>query len=422
MRVLESFYPALHTQVMEMELRLESTDTVKTLMEGRNQTQIATFILKGFFYHPKTKTVVFVLLLIVYLVTLIANSLFILVALVDTRLHSPMYFFLCNLSVLDLCYSSIISRKPMEAGNKTQVTKFILLGFSYHQQSKTALFALLLIVYLVAQIANSLFILMTLLDAGLHAPMYFFLCNLSVLDLCYASVSGPTSLEGLLVNTTTITYSRCITQMYMALALFETECFFLSVMAWDRYTAICKPLHYHKIMNHRVCIKVAVITWTGGFLYAVSSLIILPLVDFCGHNIIDHTFCEIEAVAHLFCMKFHFIDILFPCVAFVGLVFPLSLILFTYFRIISTILKMPTAESRHRTFATCGSHLVVVTLFYGTAMGIYLRPKSSVSSEENKAASLFYSLGVTALNPFIYTLRNKEVHRSMRKLYKLTKS
>ncbi|XP_069461149.1 olfactory receptor 2K2-like [Ambystoma mexicanum] len=331
----------LNAKMVQETEKTEDKIVYKTLMEGINQTQIATFILKGFFYHPKTKTVVFVLLLIVYLVTLTANILFILVTLIDTRLHSPMYFFLCNLSVLDLCYSS---------------------------------------------------------------------------------VSGPTSLRGLLVKSITISYSQCIAQMYLALSLGQTECFLMAVIALDRYVAICHPLRYHEILNTSVCIKLAIATWMFGFVYSLSSLIVLPLVDFCGHNVIDHTYCEAEAVAHLFCLKFHFIDIMTPVLAFVSLVSPISLILFTYFQIIATILRMPTAESRHRAFATCGSHLVVVTLFYGTLMGNYFMPKSRDPSEEHKAISIFYSLGVPALNPLIYTLRNKEVHRSIKKLYKLTKS
>ncbi|XP_069461151.1 olfactory receptor 2K2-like [Ambystoma mexicanum] len=306
----------------------------------------------------------------------------------------------------------------MENPNETQMTEFILLGFSYYPHTKLVLFAVLLVVYLFTLTANSLFILATVTDARLHSPMYFFLCNLSFLDLCYSSVSGPTVLQGLIRDRLTIIFSQCITQMYIGLSLGETECFLLAVMAWDRYVAICKPLHYQQIVNTSVCIKLAILTWAGGFLIALSSVVFLPVVHFCGHYIIDHIICEVEALSRLTCMDDHYSYISSPALALLSLLMPLLLILFSYVRIISTILRMPTAESRHRTFSTCGSHLVVVALFYGTAMVIYLRPKSSVSSEINKSMTLFYGQVVPSLNPLVYTIRNKTVTRSLKVLYK----
>ncbi|XP_069461152.1 olfactory receptor 2D2-like [Ambystoma mexicanum] len=314
----------------------------------------------------------------------------------------------------------IIERDVMENPNETQVTEFILLGFSYYPHTKLVLFAVLLVVYLFTLTANSLFILATVTDARLHSPMYFFLCNLSFLDLCYSSISGPTILQGLMRDRVTIIYAQCITQMYIGLSLGETECFLLAVMAWDRYVAICIPLHYQQIMTTRACIKLAILTWAGGFLMALSSVVVLPVVHFCGHNIIDHIVCEAEALSRLTCMDVHYSYISSPALALLSLLMPLLLILFTYVRIITTILRMPMTESRHRTFSTCGSHLVLVTLFYGTAMVIYVRPKSRVSSEKHKALALFYGQVVPAFNPLIYTLRNKKVIVSLKNFYNKT--
>ncbi|XP_069092564.1 olfactory receptor 2K2-like [Pleurodeles waltl] len=304
----------------------------------------------------------------------------------------------------------------MENRNETQVTEFILLGFPYHPQTKVALFVVLLAIYLVTLIANSLFIIITLAVSQLHLPMYFLLCNLALLDLCYSSVSGPTVLEGLLFQRISIAYSRCMTQMYIALSLGQAECFLLGVMAWDRYAAICKPFHYHQIMNSQVCVKLTVLCWASGFLISLTSVVILPVVHFCGHKDIDHTFCELQAVSRLTCTHTNFSDISTPFFAFVSLVAPLCLILFTYLRILSTILRMSTADRRHRTFTTCGSHLLVVVLFYGTAMGIYLKPKSTLSSEVDKVSAVFYGQVAPALNPLIYTLRNKDVTVAFKKL------
>ncbi|XP_078504523.1 olfactory receptor 226-like [Lissotriton helveticus] len=206
-----------------------------------------------------------------------------------------------------------------------------------------------------------------------------------------------------------ITFSRCITQVYIGLSLGQAECFLLTVMAWDRYVAICNPFHYHQVMNSRVCVRLAVSTWAGGFLIALSSVVVLPVIHFCGHNIIDHIACEATALLPLICMDGQYSDIATPFFALFVLVIPLSLIIFTYLRILSTILRMPTADRRQRTFTTCGSHLVAVTLFYGTSMGIHLTPKSSVSPETHKSLSVFYGLMVPALHPLIYTLRNQEV-------------
>ncbi|XP_078504522.1 olfactory receptor 2D2-like [Lissotriton helveticus] len=307
---------------------------------------------------------------------------------------------------------------PMEKENETQVTEFILLGLSWQPNKKLVLFVFLLIVYLVTLTANILLITVTLADSCLHSPMYFFLCNLAFLDLLYSSSTSPTFLEGLLAQTTiSITFSLCIAQMFLALGLGGTECFLLAVMAWDRYVAICKPLRYHQIMNNRVCLRLAIITWASGFFIAMTVLSFVPVLKSCGDNIINHMVCELQALSRLNCKGINYAAISTPLFSLLSLVVPLSLILLTYFRIIVTILRIPATATRRRTFSTCGSHLVVVTLFYGTAMGVYLKPNSVILTEKDKEAAFFYGMVVPALNPLIYTLRNKEVIGAMKNLH-----
>ncbi|XP_069461165.1 olfactory receptor 2D2-like [Ambystoma mexicanum] len=311
----------------------------------------------------------------------------------------------------------VIERDPMEQENDTEVTQFILLGFSCAPQTKIVLLMVLVVFYLTNVAANSLFIIVVLSDSRLRTPMYFFLCNLSILDFCLSSFNTPTVLEGLLVQRITIIYSQCMAQMFFSLWVGESECFLLAVMGLDRYVAICNPLRYQQIMSNRVCITLAVAIWSSAFLLSLPTVAMLPFIHFCGHNTVDHLVCELHALSQLTCMDSQFSRLSAPMLAFFSLVAPMFFIIFTYLRIIAAILRMPTAESRRRTFATCGSHLVVVILFYGTAMVIYLRPKSRASSETDKTLALFYGQVVPALNPLIYTLRNKEVKVSLKNLY-----
>lgn len=308
----------------------------------------------------------------------------------------------------------------MENLNNTPVTEFILLGFSYDPQTKIIVFVGLLFVYLISLTANSLFIIVTLAESRLHSPMYFFLCHLSVVDLSFSSVNSPTVLEGLLTQRITIIYAQCMLQMYISVSLCVTECFLLAVIAWDRYLAICNPLHYQQMMNTRVCVKLAIITWTSGFLFSLQSLTLIPAINQCGRNIVDHIVCESRALSQLTCTNSGFLDVLNPVLSLFALGVPLSFIFFTYTRIICTILRMPAENNRYKTFSTCGSHLTIVSLFYGTIMGIYMMPRSSVSSEKHKPLTAFYGIGVTALNPLIYTLRNKEVMGALKTLHRKT--
>ncbi|XP_069461157.1 olfactory receptor 2K2-like [Ambystoma mexicanum] len=304
----------------------------------------------------------------------------------------------------------------MESGNQSLLKDFILLGFSVSPQIKIVLFVVFLTIYLVTLIANSLIITVVRGDSRLHSPMYFFICNLSFIDLCYASTNVPTCLQGFLSERNTITFVGCVSQMFFGLSFGATQCMLLAVMAWDRYVAICNPLNYQLIMNRSVCSRLTIATWAVGFLNAIVHVSFTMTTPFCGRNKINHAVCELAAVLRLACVDTRLIEAVIFVVSIIVLVAPLSLIIFTYIHIISTILRMPTSTGRHKAFSTCGSHLTVVSLFYGTAIAIYMSPRSLISRENEKYISLIYGLVTPALNPLIYTLRNKEVKGSMKKL------
>ncbi|XP_069461140.1 olfactory receptor 2B2-like [Ambystoma mexicanum] len=300
--------------------------------------------------------------------------------------------------------------------NHSVTSEFTLLGFSYTTQIKCAIFSILLLIYMVTLSANSLIITVIRVDHHLHSPMYFFLCNLSFIDLLYSSSTVPKVLEGLVVKRNVITFFGCAAQMYCALSLGITECILLAVMAWDRYVAICKPLNYHMIMNKRTCVQFAVLTWSSGFLLAVVHVCITLTAPLCRHSNIDYSSCEVTAVLRLACTDIRLREAVIFLMSVAILIIPFSIILLTYSCIISTILRMPSAAGRQRAFSTCGSHVTVVTLFFGTAMAMYMRPRSMISIKSDKILTLFYGAVTPMLNPLIYTLRNKEVKGALTKL------
>ncbi|XP_078504514.1 olfactory receptor 13C8-like [Lissotriton helveticus] len=303
----------------------------------------------------------------------------------------------------------------MEIGNQSLVTEFILSGFSIPPQLRAMLFPVFLIIYLITLLANSLIIAVVQTNPRLHSAMYFFLCNLSFLDLCFLTTDIPICLKGFLLEKNTITYSGCVTQMYLGFSLGVTQCFLLAVMALDRYFAICNPLNYQRLMSRVACIKICITTWTSGFLISVVHVSFTVTVPFCGHNEVNHVVCEVAAVLRLACIDTRLIEAVISGVGVVVLLVPLSLIIFTYLHIIATILRMPAASGR-QAFSTCCSHLMVVTLFYGTTIVMYMSPRSMISADSEKVISLFYGLVTPALNPLIYTLRNKEVKGAVKNL------
>ncbi|XP_063179080.1 olfactory receptor 2A12-like [Chroicocephalus ridibundus] len=301
-------------------------------------------------------------------------------------------------------------------GNETTVTEFILLGFSSNPALRLCLFALFSVLYSATLIGNALVFVLICLDYRLHSPMYFFLCHLSIVDICYASNNVPHMLRNLLGQGKTISFAGCGTQIHLYLIFALTECVLLAMMSYDRYVAICHPLRYALIMNRRVCLTLAAVSWAFGFIFGTLQASLALHLPFCGPCEVDHFFCEILAVLKLACTDTTVNKVLIFAVCVCFLLFPLALILISYMHILATILRIRSAPGWHKTFSTCGSHLTVVSLFYGNAIFMYMGPGSGNSSGREKVLSLFYSLVSPTLNPLIYSLRNKQVKEALLKL------
>ncbi|XP_029800758.1 olfactory receptor 2J3-like [Suricata suricatta] len=286
---------------------------------------------------------------------------------------------------------------------------FVLLGFSNWPHLEVVLFVLILMFYLMTLIGNLFIIVLSYLDAHLHTPMYFFLSNLSFLDLCYTTSSVPQLLVNFRGPERTISYAGCMTQLYFALALGTTECVLLVVMSYDRYTAVCRPLHYTVLMNPRFCHLLAVISWVSGFTNSALHSSFTFWVPLCGHRQVDHFFCEVPALLRLSCVDTRANELILLVTSSIFVFIPLILILSSYGAIARAVLRMQSSSGLQRVFGTCGAHLTVVSLFFIPSISMYLQPPSSISRDQPKSMALFYGVVTPVLNPFIYTLRNKEV-------------
>ncbi|NXY00133.1 O2A14 protein, partial [Centropus bengalensis] len=300
--------------------------------------------------------------------------------------------------------------------NKTSTTEFILLGFSSKLALQLFLFSLFSVLYSATLMGNALVFLLICIDCRLHSPMYFFLCHLSIVDICYATNNVPHMLRNLLGQGRTISFAGCGIQIHLYLIFALTECVLLAVMSYDRYVAICHPLRYVFIMNRRVCLTLVSVSWAFGFVFGTLQASLALHLPFCCPCEVDHFFCEILAVLKLACADTTANKVLIFVVCVCFLIFPLALILISYLRILATILRVHSVAGWHKTFSTCGSHLAVVGLFYGNGVFMYMGPGSGDSSGTAKALSLFYSLVSPTLNPLIYSLRNKQVKEALLKL------
>ncbi|XP_008852436.1 olfactory receptor 10AG1-like isoform X2 [Nannospalax galili] len=300
--------------------------------------------------------------------------------------------------------------------NVSTVMQFVLLGFSDLPSLQGFLFVIFSIMYLIILIGNCLIILITRLDPALHKPMYFFLANFSLLEICYVSVTLPRILFNLWTQDRRISVLSCATQMCFFLMLGATECFLLAVMSYDRYVAICNPLHYPLVMNPTKCSQLAAGSWFSGIPVQIGQTCQIFSLHFCNSNRISHFFCDLPPILKLACGDTSVHELSVYVVAMLFVAFPFMLILASYSRIIVTILKLPTATGRAKAFSTCSSHLVVVFLFFGSATITYLRPKSTHSPGIDKLLSLFYTIVTPMFNPMIYSLRNKDVITALRKL------
>ncbi|XP_047652836.1 putative olfactory receptor 2B8 [Phacochoerus africanus] len=304
----------------------------------------------------------------------------------------------------------------MEQRNGSSFTGFILLGFSDRPQLEQVLFVVLLIFYVFTLLANTTIIALSHVDPHLHTPMYFFLSNLSFVDLCYTTSIVPQLLVNLRGSDKSISFGGCVVQLYISLGLGCTECILLGVMALDRYAAVCKPLHYTVIMHPRLCALMASGSWIIGFANSVLQTVLIFLLPLCGRNELDHFFCEIPPLLKLACIDTTTNESETFFVSVIILLVPVALITFSYSQIVRAVLRIKSSAGQRKAFGTCGSHLTVVSLFYGSALYAYLHPSSNDSQDRGKFISLFYTIITPMINPLIYTLRNKEVKGAMRRV------
>ncbi|XP_038598344.1 olfactory receptor-like protein OLF4 [Tachyglossus aculeatus] len=447
-------------------------------MEKENQTSITEFLLLGLSDRVEQQQLLFVLFLWLYLLGVVGSLLIVLAIGSDPHLHTPMYFFLTNLSLANICflstmvpkmlvniqthiksiaytgclaqmyffllfggldhflltgmaydryeaichplhYTTIMSPRlcsllvagswivsslhalthtllvtrlrspgPMEGGNQTSITEFLLLGLSNQMELRQLVFMLFLWMYLLGVLGSLLIVLAIGSDPHLHNPMYFFLTNLSLVDICLLSTTVPKMLVNIQTHKKSISYTGCLAQTYFIILLGGLDHFLLTAMAYDRYVAICHPLHYTTIMSPRLCTLVV-----AGF------------------------FCELYEVLKLSCSSIVINEVMILVLAVVIGVGPLTGLLSSYIRIISTILRIPSAGGRWKAFRTCGSHLSVVSLFYSTTLGIYLCPPSTQTFSKGTIASVLYTVVTPTMNPFIYSLRNKNMKEALRNVF-----
>ncbi|XP_045412741.1 olfactory receptor 5M10-like isoform X1 [Lemur catta] len=494
-------------------------------MLKKNYTTVTEFILLGLTNRAELQPVLFVVFLVIYLITVIGNGSMILLIRSDSKLHTPMYFFLSHLSFVDLCYATNVTPqmlvnflskrktisfigcaiqfhffialviteyymlavmaydryvaicKPLLYGSKmsrcvclslvvapysygfanglaqtilmlrlsfcgpneinhfycadpplmvlacsdtyvketmfspnhTIMTEFILLGLTDDPMLERILFGVFLVIYLVTLSGNLCLIVLIRTDSHLQTPMYFFLGHLSFVDICYSSNITPNMLYIFLSDQKTISYAGCFTQCLLFIALVITEFYILAAMALDRYVAICSPLHYSSRMSKNVCLYLVTVTYICGFLNGLSQALLTFHLSFCGSLEINHFYCADPPLIMLACSDTAVKKMAMFVVAGFTLSSSLSIILLSYLFIFAAILRMRSAAGRHKAFSTCGSHLTVVTLFYGTLFCMYLRPPSEKSVEESKIIAVFYTFLSPMLNPLIYSLRNKDV-------------
>ncbi|EHB17959.1 Olfactory receptor 13D1 [Heterocephalus glaber] len=270
--------------------------------------------------------------------------------------------------------------------------------------------------YMIILLGNSLLIFISILDSRLHTPMYFFLGNLSFLDICYTSSSIPPMLVIFMSERKSISFIGCVLQMVISLGLDSTECVLLAVMAYDRYAAICNPLRYPITMNKVLYVHMAVWSWVIGCLNSLVQTVLTVVLPFCGNNVIDHLTCEILALLKLVCSDISINVLIMTVASIVLLVIPLLLIFVSYIFILSSILRINSSEGRKKAFSTCSAHLTVVILFYGSALFMYMKPKSKFTKASDEIIGLSYGVVAPMLNPIIYSLRNKEVKEAVKKI------
>ncbi|XP_054320285.2 olfactory receptor 7A17 [Pongo pygmaeus] len=302
----------------------------------------------------------------------------------------------------------------MEPENDTGISEFVLLGLSEEPELQPFLFGLFLSVYLVTVLGNLLIILATISDSHLHTPMYFFLSNLSFADICFISTTVPKMLINIQTQSRVITYAGCITQMCFFVLFGGLDSLLLAAMAYDQFVAICHPLHYTVIMNPRLCGLLVLASWMIAALNSLSQSLMVLWLSFCTDLEIPHFFCELNEVIHLACSDTFLNDMGMYFAAGLLAGGPLARILYSYSKIVSSIHAISSAQGKYKAFSTCASHLSVVSLFCCTGLGVYLTSAATHNSHTSATASVMYTVATPMLNPFIYSLRNKDIKRALK--------
>ncbi|NXW50405.1 OR6Y1 protein, partial [Nyctiprogne leucopyga] len=305
----------------------------------------------------------------------------------------------------------------MGGRNETSVMYFILLGFPTTAELQLLLFSSLLLAYLLTVLENFLIILIIRTNHSLQKPMYFFLGNLSVLEIWYVSVIEPKMLRDFLSQDKHISFQGCMTQLYFFVTFVCTEYILLAVMAYDRFLAICKPLQYSFIMSHQFCAQLTAGCWMCGLITSSIKLSFIAQLSFCDEDKINHYFCDISPLLNISCSDSSLAELVDFVLALMVIMVPLCTVVTSYICIMSTVLKIPSSQGRQKAFSTCSSHLTVVILFYSTTLFTYAHPKVMYTYSANKLVSVFYTVVVPLLNPLIYCLRNKEVRFALRKTF-----
>ncbi|XP_006220050.2 olfactory receptor-like protein DTMT [Vicugna pacos] len=305
----------------------------------------------------------------------------------------------------------------MMGRNQSVISEFFLLGLPVEPEHQNLFYALFLAMYLTTVLGNLLIIVLIQLDSHLHTPMYLFLSNLSFSDLCFSSVTMPKLLQNMLNEDPSIPYAGCLTQMYFFLFFGDLESFLLVAMAYDRYVAICFPLHYTTIMSPKLCLSLVMLSWVLTTFHAMLHTLLMARLSFCVHNVIPHFFCDMSALLKLSCSDTQVNELVIFIMGGLILVIPFLLIIMSYAQIVSSLLKVPSARSIRKTFSTCGSHLSVVSLFYGTVIGLYLCPTASNSTVKDTAMAMMYTVVTPMLNPFIYSLRNRDMKGALGRVF-----
>ncbi|KAM6155672.1 olfactory receptor 1f45-like [Rhynchocyon petersi] len=307
----------------------------------------------------------------------------------------------------------------MSRTNQSSVSEFLLLGLATQPQQKLLLFVLFLSMYVATVLGNLLIILAISTDCCLHTPMYFFLSNLSFMDFCLSSTIIPKMLANHILNSETISFHECFMQMYFLIVFGNMDNFLLAVMAYDRFVAVCHPLHYTTKMTPQLCTLLVTVSWVVVNLNSLLHTMLMVRLSFCADNRIPHFFCDVIPLLRLSCSDTHLNDMMILTEGALTIIIPFICILVSYICITSAVLKVPSTKGKWKTFSTCSSHLSVVLLFYGTIIGVYFNPSSSHSAEKDTAAAVMYTLVTPMVNPFIYSLRNKDMKKALRKVISL---